>query len=362
MSLLRLRLLDRYVVQEFVRIFVITTLGFPLFTIAINLADNIDRYLTRHLPAKNIALAYVYLLPEQIFFITPAAVLFATVFTVGAFSRHSEITAAKASGVSFHRLAVPLFALSALATVLTFALGELSPLTNEKRAVLLGEKELRSQSARYNFVYRADGGRVYAVRALSVPESSMTDVQIEREGTGPEFPGYFLVASGARWSARNGWTLRSGIIRLFMDDSTEIAMSFDTLRQRAMTERPLDLLTEPKAPDQMRYGELGHYVRTLERSGSDANKLKVERALKLAIPVTCLVIALFGAPLGISGSRSGAAYGVAVSLATTIVFLVLVQISKAVGAGGVVPPVLAAWFPNALFGAFGAVLFARART
>jgi lipopolysaccharide export LptBFGC system permease protein LptF len=51
-----------------------------------------------------------------------------------------------------------------------------------------------------------------------------------------------------------------------------------------------------------------------------------------------------------------------VSLATTIAFLTLVQIMRAVGAGGVVPPLLAAWIPNTLFGAAGAILFAKART
>ena len=76
----------------------------------------------------------------------------------------------------------------------------------------------------------------------------------------------------------------------------------------------------------------------------------------------CLIIALFGAPLGLTGHRAGPAYGVAVSLATTIIFLMMVQLSKAVGAGGVVPPVLAAWLPNALFGLGGMILFARART
>jgi lipopolysaccharide export system permease protein len=151
-------------------------------------------------------------------------------------------------------------------------------------------------------------------------------------------------------------------MRLFLSPDHEVAFTFDSLRQRALTERPADLLTEPKDPNQMNYRELGHYVRTLERSGSDANKLKVERALKIAIPVTCLVIALFGAPLGLTGQRSGAAYGVAVSLGTTIVFLSMVQISKAVGAGGVVPPMVAAWLPNAIFGLGGLALFVRART
>jgi lipopolysaccharide export system permease protein len=360
---LPLRLLDRYVIREFARIFVVTVLGFPLFTIAVNLADNIDRHLSRHVPVRRIAAAYVFTIPEQVFFITPAAVLFATVFAVGAFSRHSEITAAKASGLSFHRLVAPVFALALVAVALTFVIGELAPLSNERKAVLLGEREVRSQSSRYNFVYRADGGRTYAVRTLNVPRREMADVQIEREGTGPEFPGYFLTAARAAWDTTAArWTLAQGTLRLFLGPDRELAFRFDSLRQRALTERPADLLTEPKAPDQMSFRELGHYVRTLERSGSDANKLKVERALKLAIPATCLIIALFGAPLGLTGQRAGAAYGVAVSLATTIVFLMMVQLTKAVGAGGVVPPVVAAWLPNALFGVGGLVLFVRART
>lgn len=363
-----LRVLDRYITEEFIKIFVITALGFPVLTILIDLTDHVDGYLSRHIPATRVVLAYLAGMPEQVFFITPAAVLFATVFSVGALARHSEITAAKASGISFHRLVRPIFALAVAASVFAYFLGEFAPLGQEKRATLLGEREIRSQTVRYNFVYRADGGRTYTIRTLSVPQRLMTGVQIEREadvgraGAGSGRPGYFLTAQTARFAPATGWTLRDGMLRLFFSRSRELAFTFDSLRQRAMTERPLDLLVEPKAPDQMRYAELGHYVRTVERAGGDANKLKVERALKIAIPATCLIIALFGAPLGIAGMRGGPAYGVAVSLATTIVFLTMVQIMKAVGAGGVVPPLLAAWIPNALFGTAGVILFAKART
>jgi len=362
-----LRVLDRYVSAEFVKIFVITALGFPVLTILIDLTDHVDRYLEKHLPAGRVALAYLAGVPEQVFFITPAAVLFATVFSVGALGRHSEITAAKASGISFHRLVRPIFALAVAASVFAFFLGEFAPLGQEKRATLLGEREVRSQTVRYNFVYRADGGRTYTIGTLSVPERLMTGVQIEREGAidraaAAGYPGYFLAARTGLYRPATGWTLTSGTLRYFLSRNREQVFTFDSLRQRAMTERPLDLLVEPKAPDQMRYAELGHYVRTVERAGGDANKLKVERALKIAIPATCFIIVLFGAPLAVAGGRSGAAYGVAVSLATTIVFLTMVQIMKAVGAGGVVPPLIAAWIPNALFGAAGAALFAKART
>lgn len=363
MSLRPGRILDWYVARAFLRIFFITVFGFPIFTVLINLTDNLNRYLGRGIPSRQIALAQLYTTAEQIFFIVPAAVLFATVFTTGALRRHSELTAAKASGISFHRMVAPIFVLALFAAALTFAMGELAPLANQRRDELLGDAQLRQQTARYNFVYRADGGRTYAIGQLSAPQRQMQDLQIEREGTGPEFPGYFLTAARAQWDSTTGWTLHDGALRLFPDNDHEIAFTFGASRPRALVERPEDLLTQPKAPAQMNYRELGHYVQTLERSGSDANKLRVEQAVKIAIPVTCLIIALFGAPLGITGgNRGGGAYGVAVSLATTIVFLMSVQIAKAVGSGGLLPPLVAVWIPNAVFGLAGVVLFARAKT
>ena len=112
----------------------------------------------------------------------------------------------------------------------------------------------------------------------------------------------------------------------------------------------------------MRYGELTRFIAALERSGGDANVLRVERALKIAVPVTCLIIALFGAPLATSTQRGGAAFGVGISLATTVVFLMMIQLTKAVGGKGLINPDLAAWVPNAVFALVGVVLLARVRT
>ena len=112
----------------------------------------------------------------------------------------------------------------------------------------------------------------------------------------------------------------------------------------------------------MNFADLSRFITALERSGADVNLLRVERMLKLAIPVTCLIIALFGAPLATSSQRGGAAYGIAVSLATTILFLVLIQLTKAIGGKGLMPPDIAAWVPNLACGLFALVLLARVRT
>jgi lipopolysaccharide export system permease protein len=359
----RLCILDRYLSREWTKIFVVTVLGFPLVAIILELTDKLDEYLARGLKPKAIALSYVFSIPEKVFLIVPAAVLFATVFSVVSMSRHAELTAQKASGRSFHRAMVPVLVASVLAALLGLGLGELAPLLKRRQLELLGEREIRSLPARYNFVYRADRGWVYAIRALDAEQRVMRDAVLERAGAGPDYPTIIVHAEAGEYSESLGrWVLKEGRMRMVMGAQEELSFGFDSLRLSSLVEPPAALLAEPKEPEEMRYGELARYIGWLERSGGDVRKLKVELALKLAIPVTSIIIAVFAAPLAITAPRASGAFGVGVSLAITVIFLTLVQLSKAVGAGGVLPPTLAAWMPNILFGVAGVWLFRRAPT
>jgi lipopolysaccharide export system permease protein len=357
------RTLDRYVFGGWVRIFVLTALGFPLVSILINLTDTLNRLLDRGLTPREIVVSYIYSIPENAFIVMPAAVLFATVFTVGAMGRYSELTAAKASGMSFHRVVLPIFVASALATVLAFVVGEVAPGATARQLEIQKTKQARPTSSRYNFVYRADAGWVYTVRSLDVNTRQLKQLLLERQGGGDKYPSLIITADSASYDdARGTWQVKHGISRIIAGPTHQAAFEFRTLRLRALSQSPADLLAEPKAPDEMRYAELGRYIDALKRSGNDANKLIVEQALKLALPATCLIIALFGAPLAVQNPRAGAAIGVAISLGTTVVFLLVTQIMKAVGSGGLIDPTLAAWLPNMVFLAAGVVLMARVRT
>ncbi|HYK83250.1 MAG TPA: LptF/LptG family permease [Gemmatimonadales bacterium] len=357
--------LDGYVLREWAKVFLLATLGFPLLVMVIDLTDKLDTYLGRGIPKGRIALSYVYFLPETITLVLPVAVLFAVVFTVGTLGRHSELTAAKASGISFHRVVRPLLIAALAAVALDLGLTELAPVTSGRRAELLGEKEIHITPQRPNFVYRADAGWVYAIGLLEIGPRDMRDVILEREGTGADYPTIVVAAQRGVYDsavARGAWTLTKGAVRYLLGPGQEAAFSFDALRLKALRETPAELLAEPKAPDEMRYAELGRYIDALGRSGSDTKKLQVERALKVSVPFACIIIALFGAPLAISTPRSGAAWGVAVCLATTFVDLLMFQLSKAVGSGGALPPGFAAWVPNLIFGTAGVWLLRNART
>ena len=354
--------LDRYVFKEFFKILITTALGFPLLLVIIDLTDNLEKYLARNLPRRDIALSYLYWIPDSMFMVLPAAVLFATIFSIGAFTRHSEITAAKASGISFYRLALPIFVGAILAAGLDLVLGEVVPVTNSKRLDLLAEDKFRGTTTRFNFAFAGENGRVYKVGTLNTNQRTLDQVQIERRGSGADYPTMIVAAQRASWSPAPGWTLEKGEMKLVTDSAPDLSMSFDRMRDRKFAERPTDMMAKPRSPQEMRYRELTRFIRALERSGGDANQLRVERALKIAIPITCIIIALFGAPLATSTQRGGAAYGVGISLAVTVVFLMLVQMTKAIGGKGILPPDMAAWIPSALFAVLGVTLMVRVRT
>ena len=359
---LPVRPLDRYVFGEFWKIFVTTALGFPLLLIIFDLTDNLDTYLNRQLTQTDLLLSYVYWLPDSVFLILPAAVLFATVFSIGGLTRHSEITAAKASGISFYRVIAPIFAGALLATVAGLVLGELAPFANRKRQELLRADQFAGGNERFNFAYAAEQGRVYKIAALRVNERTVHGIDIERKGAGPEYPSYVLSATSGSYEPERGWLLKQGVMHVIPDTSRNITFTFDSARARYFNQRPVELTASPKAPEEMRFAELGRFIRAMERSGADVNQLRVERMLKIAVPVTCIVILLFGAPLATSTQRGGAAYGIGISLATTMIFLVLIQLTKAIGSKGLLPPDLAAWIPSILFGVTGTYLFLRVRT
>lgn len=356
------RALDRYVFIEFWKIFVTTALGFPVLIIIIDLTDNLDKYLGQQLSMGRIALSYLYWLPDSMFMILPAAVLFATVFAIGALTRHSEITAAKASGISFYRFIAPIFLGAVIATIVGLVLGEVAPLTNKKRMEILQANRVNLSSDRYNFAYAADRGRVYKIGALHLVTPSIEGMVIERKGNGPDYPSYVITANAAHYDGERGWVLRQGAMHVIPDTLHNLTFSFDSLVDRHFTEPPKQLTLTQKAPADMGFRELGRFITSMERSGAEVNELRVERMLKIAIPITCIVILLFGAPLATSTQRGGAAYGVGVSLATTVIFLMLIQLTKGIGGKGMIPADLAAWVPSIIFGVVGIILFARVRT
>ncbi len=358
-----IRLLDRYVLRSWIKLFIVTAIGFPIVAVLTEMIQDLHDLLGKGLSVKQIAVSYIFGIPAWASLVMPAAVLFATIFTVGNMARHSELTAAKAGGASFRRLVLPLFLAALAASGLAILVGELAVTASARMARMQKDPATIDAGGRYNFVYRADEGWMYTIRSLDVASQTLRELVLERAGTGDDYPTLVVRADSATWAdSTRRWTLWSGQSQVLGSADHLATFGFDRMHLAALSQPPEQLLLQDKAPEAMRYAELGRYIDAMRRAGNATGDLQVRRAQRIAIPMACLVIALFGAPLAVAAPRSGTAFGIGVSLAATVIYILLSQIATAMGDSNVLSPAMLAWLPNVVFLLAAMVLLDRVKS
>jgi lipopolysaccharide export system permease protein len=353
--------LDRYVLRQWLATFLLATLGIPAVSILIRFADFYGRLADKGVPPRDIFLGFGLLYPSQLALLFPAGVLFATVFTLNAMGRHSELTAAKAGGVSFYRLAAPMLVLATIAVPINFALQEIAAVSTSRQRVLHKEKADPNDQIRYNFAFQEENGWSWAAKELQRGQGLLKTVLLESP---PDSLGrrWTIAADSARWSdSLARWTLLGGAAHLISDSGTT-TVAFREMRVPVLVQPPGALMDAWSRAEEMRTPELAAYLERLRRSGTRPGMLAVDLPLKYAVPVACLVIALFGAPLAVTTPRAGAALGLAIALGTTLIYLTGTQIMKSVGGRELVDPMVAAWSMNGVFLAVAVILMARVRS
>lgn len=358
---MRLRVLDRLLCQRFLRLFLVFIIGAPLLFILGDATENLDRYLDRGIAFNDVVISYAYQFPQFVFWSFPIAALLATVFTIHPMTTHREVMAAKAGGISFHRLIMPLILLGVLLTGAGFLLADWAPRANQTAAELRGDRA-RLQGWRSNFVYITDAGAALKARRLTVEDGRMYEPVYQWLPRNDGDASRHIQAEEARWTQEAGWVFSDGFAREIHPDGREVAYRFDRMALPAFEERPDQLLQVLRDEDEMTYEELGQFADRLLRGGGDVGRTLTKREQRLAIPVAALVIILFGAPLATSSKRGGTAFGVGLSLATTILYLMLFRLFGAMGYAGTLAPGTAAWLPNGIFLVAGLFLLSRVRT
>ena len=127
-----------------------------------------------------------------------------------------------------------------------------------------------------------------------------------------------------------------------------------------VTDQNADLfLGNQRTTNEMNRRELKQHIERFQRSGLRVLSFVVDYHMKLAMPMSSFIFALFAAPLTLY-SRAGRSFGVAVSLAVIFMYYVGMSVARSLGVNGVLPPIVAAWLVNSLFALVGLGLLIRA--
>lgn len=357
-----MRLLDRYVLREQLLSLLAGLLFFVSVFIIVDVFEKIDTYLDNHVPAATVATFYLVSIPGITIQVLPMAMLLSCLLALGQIGRHNELTAMQTAGIGIGRIAAPLYALAAGVSVGVFLINEMAlPPLNAQRdriyRVEIKKQAPEGASVRANLAYLGRNGRTFLIRTYNISAQEMREVVIQ-EITQHTLTGR-IDAESAHWE-KGRWVFRRGFVRRF-DRDGEHAAEFQELVIPGLAETPRDFAEAEEDPKALSFWELEHYIERLRQSGSRVEKYLVELYLKISFPLTNLIVVVIGTALALRVRRGGLAISFGLSVFISFIYYAFIRTGQALGHNGTLPPLLAAWVGNILFGALALELFRRAR-
>ena len=353
-----MRTLNLYIQKRFCLVLLLGLLAFVVIFLVVDLVENLDRFIDWKISASRVVWYYVFYVPYVLVLMLPVAMLLSTLFSVGELAKHNELVAMKASGLSLYRIFWPLFRLAFLISLLALIFGEtVVPEANQRRIAIKysGTRKPRGPNRRYVFLHESRERVVFADRyEASKRMAKGVSIQTYRDhALIQRVDADTMVWRGGRW------TMRRAVLREFMDAQERITHREDW--DPGLRLLPRDFAREHKDPERMGYFELAEYIRRVQRIGGQASRWWVDLYMKISFPFANFVIVLFGAPLASGRKRTGKALGFGLSLLICFIYYGFIKAGQVLGREGMLPPLLAAWIGNGLFGAMGIFFLVKAR-
>ncbi|HSV74373.1 MAG TPA: LptF/LptG family permease [Chthonomonadales bacterium] len=363
--------LDRYLAGEMVVPFLIGQCAVVLMLTGTVLYNNAETFLNFGIPAAGVARIAVFFMPYLVSLTMPVAMAIAASLAVSRLARDSEITVARAAGISLHRIFLPVTIAGLMASLAGFYFGErVVPWANQQYERTMREltEDVGFLSPRQGQVvqspdrrYTASIGRI----DLREGKARLSDVMlIVREPAGG--PVTIIYAGNADYD--DGlWTLYDA--RTFIHEARgvrhRVARSERVEINFRIAERVFDaialqlpLYTPSSAAS---VADLVARIAAGRQQGWVNHQDVLDLHFRLSVPFSCLVFAIACPPLALRFARGGGFMGVLMSIVLVFLYWNTLLAARILGARypEVLPPVVAGWGQNVVLAALGLLVLRR---
>lgn len=346
-----MRILDKYILKELLGPFIFGVAAFSSIFIGSGTLYRIAQYITQYgASIPTVVKLFVFSLPEIIVLTFPMSMLLASLMSFGRLSSSSEIIAMKSGGISFYRLTAPVFAAALVVSLFSMVFSErVVPQSKEAYNTIIRneiEKNTKPRSQEHIVIKDVDKGnieRLTYARNFNEENSTMNGITIQ------EFENNKLVrvqnAEKAVWQG-NQWIMQNGVIHdLSTDGKVQRSMQFSK-QIMPVEKNPKSIARAQKKAEEMTISELKQYIKALKREYVKASKYETELYQRITIPIASFVFAMIGAPLGLQPHRTSSSIGLGLSIIIIFIYYIVMTVFTALGQGGAINPLFAAWIPN----------------
>jgi len=359
------RTLDLYVVRTFFFYLTLVAVAFIALVIVVTLFELLPDIVEHDAPLSVVVLYFAFYTPQILYLIIPLAILVAVFITLGSLTRSNETLAVRAGAISLYRMVWPLVAVALCLSTGLYLMGDyLLPYTNQKQDAYRDSIKGRAPQTYLDPARKwmaGSGGQIYFYNYFDPEENTFADLSVFEFGPDTWQLGRWTFAARAvrdqnTWRFEDGWSRRIG--------SREAAafQAFDEQIFPQPMDDPSYFKREVRIASQMNYPELRAHIDGLRRAGFEVGRLTVELYRKVSFPIVAVVMALLAIPFALSTGRRGAFYGIGVSIIIGISYWATFELFEKLGGMSEISPIIAAWFPNLIFGFGGIWMLLKVRT
>jgi len=360
-------ILDDYVLRGFTLYFAMIVAAFLMLLLVFTLFELLSDILRNQISPFTVGEYLLNVVPYFLYTTTPLSMLLAVLVTFGLLQRSNEITAIKATGVSLYRIIVPVLIASTLVAGILFLSDQLYlPYTNKRQDAL--RNQIKGKPAqtylrpdrKWIFGQHSD---IYYYQFFDPDRDVFGGISVFQFDPHTFQITHRIAADRAHWSnPMRRWVYEQGWERSLSGSAIESYRKFDAATYPQLAEAPAYFKKEIKQSSEMSYDELRRYIYDLEQSGFDVVRLRVQLQKKIAYPLITLVMAILAIPFALSAGKRSAVAGVATAIGIGVVYWTISGLFEAMGNLSQLPPAVAAWSPDLVFGFIGGYLILRMPT
>jgi len=361
------QILDVYVIRSWAFYFAVLLVTFAGLYMVFDFFQLLGDIVRNRAGVRLVLEYYRYLSPYVVYVMLPLSILVATLVTFSLLTKTNQIIAFKSAGISLYRISLPVLLAAGLMSAGMFIMGdEYLPKANKEQDALRNQIKGRPAQTYYRpdrqWIF-GEHERIYNYRFFDPDRDVFANLSVFEFDSGVFRMKRRIYATRAFWEPHIGkWVLEDGWLRDLQSDRVTNYMPFSVTTFTELTEQPSYFKKEVKTSEQMSALELRRYIDELSQSGFDVVRLSVQLYRKFSYPLIAFVVALIGIPFSFTAGRKGALTGIALSIAIAIIYWSTSSLFEAMGNLNQLPPVLAAWSPDVLFGLGGVYLLLRVRT
>lgn len=353
-----MRIIDRYITREFLRTYLIIFFSFAVVFIVIDVVDNLPRLIRNGASTQQATLYYLLRLPYLVVLTSPVTVLLTGLFMMNALSKHNESVAIRAAGISIKRAMFPLFLIGFTISLGIAAMGEyLLPWAETQRNyvynVQIKGEQPDDQMLKARIHYQGKENDFYYFGFFDGYKNNLKVIDLTRIDYQTKEITEHITATSADWNGSR-WIIKDCEIRRFRGGVQVMHVFYPETNLAILDVQPQDFIRITQKTLSLTFWQLKDYIGRLRKLGDDPSKEIVDLHMKIAFPLTNLIVIFFFMPIATSNTRSkGRGWVIMLGLVVCFAYLIVVRVIQSLGYNGVIPPVIAAWLPNAVFTILG---------